>query len=77
MVSEDSGLRQSFLLIVCTDALSLRGARVASDTQVSQHIAKFVSERHRSEAATVLRPPFTGASVQSFATPFGEANLSL
>ena len=41
------------------------------DTRSFQHIARFVSESCLSEAATFLRPPFTGASVQSFSRRSG------
>ena len=44
VVSEDSGLHQSFLLIDCTVRFSLPLAverRVPTDTQLFQHIAKF------------------------------------
>ena len=43
-VSEDSGGDRSFLLIDCTEGLSLPLARrVPSDTQCFQHIAKFIN----------------------------------
>ena len=37
------------------------------DSRCFQHTAGFVSGGYPPEAATCLRPPFTGASVQSFA----------
>jgi len=69
MVSEDSGIFRPFLLIVRTKwFFTLKiNFKVPLDTRIFQHIARFVFESRLSKAATFLRPPFTGASVQSFA----------
>ncbi len=75
MVSEDSGLRQSFLLIACTGHI-VTSCNVVPDTQVSQHIAEFLPDCYQSGAATDLRPPFTGASVQSFSFAYAQDNPS-
>ena len=47
--------------------MELKPSKVPSDTRSSQHIAEFVFGGCPPKAATYLRPPFTGASVQSFA----------
>ena len=70
MVSEDSeaNFAPAFPADCPHRARCHRSSRsVAPDTRGFQHIAEFDLERYRSRAATCLRPPFTGASVQSFA----------
>jgi hypothetical protein len=65
-VSEDSGESRPFLLIDCTERLSLpcSSRRVLSDTQCFQHIAKFIYVTTTIEVVPIYLPTNSTSSTR-------------